>query len=116
MIPRYHFYDNGGGNENVGANKTSRRSRQIRRDDVPRLPLEDDDEEGEEEEEEQDDLNSGLNGSVAKGIVLTSQVDAISDYLEACGLKPSFMDVDEDVIVVGTSKGDIVVLHMMPQD
>jgi hypothetical protein len=118
VIPRHHFYSSGGNDKGVGARRTSRSSRLIGRDDMPRLPLEeDDDEEGEEEEEEQDDdLNSGLNGSEAKGIVLTSQVDAISDYLETCGLKPSFMDVDEDVIVVGTSKGDIVALHMMPQD
>ncbi|KAG0322988.1 hypothetical protein BGZ99_002972 [Dissophora globulifera] len=47
------------------------------------------------------------------GIVLTSQVDEITHYLETCGLKPSFMDVDGDVIVIGTSKGDIVVLNMM---
>ncbi|KAG0283108.1 hypothetical protein BGZ96_012529 [Linnemannia gamsii] len=116
VIPRHHFYDSGGSNESVRANRASRRSRPIRSDNVPRLPLEDDDEEGAEEEEVQDDSNSGLNGSVANGIVLTSQVDAISDYLGTCGLKPSFMDVDEDVVVVGTSKGDIVVLHMMPQD
>ncbi|KAF9189880.1 hypothetical protein BGZ50_000543 [Haplosporangium sp. Z 11] len=50
------------------------------------------------------------------GTVLTSQVEEISKYLETCGLKPSFMDVDEDVIIIGTSKGDIVVLHMMPQE
>ncbi|KAG0356930.1 hypothetical protein BGZ54_000555 [Gamsiella multidivaricata] len=49
-------------------------------------------------------------------IVLTSQVDEITQYLETCGLKPSFMDVDEDVIVIGTSKGDIVVLSMAPQE
>ncbi|KAG0080563.1 hypothetical protein BGZ92_000570 [Podila epicladia] len=50
------------------------------------------------------------------GIVLSSQVSAVAEYLESCGLKPSFMDVDEDVIVIGTSKGDIVVLSMMPQE
>ena len=50
------------------------------------------------------------------GIVLTSPVDGVSHYLESCGLKPSFMDVDEDVIVIGTSKGDIVVLNMLSQD
>ncbi|GJJ68723.1 hypothetical protein EMPS_01069 [Entomortierella parvispora] len=50
------------------------------------------------------------------GIVLTSPVDGVSHYLEGCGLKPSFMDVDEDVIVIGTSKGDIVVLHMLSQE
>ncbi|KAK3825872.1 MAG: hypothetical protein J3Q66DRAFT_110736 [Benniella sp.] len=49
-----------------------------------------------------------------RGIVLTSQVEEISQYLETCGLKPSFMDVDEDVVVIGTSKGDIVVLSMAP--
>ncbi|KAF8924475.1 hypothetical protein BGZ58_001741 [Dissophora ornata] len=50
------------------------------------------------------------------GIVLTSPVEEISQYLETCGLKPSFMDVDEDVIVIGTSKGEIVVLSMMPPE
>ncbi|KAG0206486.1 hypothetical protein BGX28_002069 [Mortierella sp. GBA30] len=50
------------------------------------------------------------------GIVLTSQVDEIARYLDTCGLKPSFMDVDEDNIIIGTSKGDIVVLGMMPQE
>ncbi|KAG0009105.1 hypothetical protein BGZ80_002731 [Entomortierella chlamydospora] len=50
------------------------------------------------------------------GIVLTSQVEGISDYLKTCGLKPSFMDVDDDVIVIGTSKGDIVVMSMTPQE
>ncbi|KAG0351380.1 hypothetical protein BG005_009165 [Podila minutissima] len=50
------------------------------------------------------------------GIVLSSQVPGVAEYLESCGLKPSFMDVDEDVIVIGTSKGDIVVLSMMPQE
>ncbi|KAF9914575.1 hypothetical protein BX616_008004 [Lobosporangium transversale] len=50
------------------------------------------------------------------GIVLTSQIDEITQYLETCGLKPSFMDVDEDVIVIGTSKGDIVVLSMAPAE
>ncbi|KAF9311079.1 hypothetical protein BG003_007801 [Podila horticola] len=50
------------------------------------------------------------------GIVLSSQVPEVVQYLETCGLKPSFMDVDEDVIVIGTSKGDIVVLNMMPQE
>ncbi|KAF8943987.1 hypothetical protein BGZ47_004792 [Haplosporangium gracile] len=116
VIPRHYFYGIGG-KEFIGANK-SRRSQPIRRDDVPRLPLEDNDEEEEREDHEEEDgaLNLDLNGSEGKGIVLTSQVDAISDYLETCGLKPSFMDVDEDVIIVGTSKGDIVVLHMMPQD
>ncbi|KAG0325713.1 hypothetical protein BG004_003126, partial [Podila humilis] len=51
-----------------------------------------------------------------QGIVLTSDIPEMSQYLEECGLKPSFIDVDEDVIVIGTSKGDIVVLNMMPQD
>ncbi|OAQ31212.1 WD40 repeat-like protein [Linnemannia elongata AG-77] len=115
VIPRHHFYGKPSDEFVEASRSRSRRSQLIRRDDVPRLPLEDDDEE-EEEEVEDDELNSGLDGSEAEGIVLTSQVDAISDYLETCGLKPSFMDVDEDVIVVGTSKGDIVVLHMMPQD
>ncbi|KAG9072483.1 hypothetical protein KI688_000254 [Linnemannia hyalina] len=117
-IPRHHFYGNPG-DEFVEASRSrsrSRKSQPIRRDDVPRMPLEDDDEEEEEEEMEDDELDLGLDGSEAEGIVLTSQVDAINDYLKVCGLKPSFMDVDEDVIVVGTSKGDIVVLHMMPQD
>jgi hypothetical protein len=50
------------------------------------------------------------------GIVLTSQVYEVAHYLETCGLKPSFMDVDEDVIVIGTSKGDIVVLNMLSQE
>ncbi|KAI1321634.1 hypothetical protein EDD11_003114 [Mortierella claussenii] len=50
------------------------------------------------------------------GIVLTSQVEEITQYLETCGLKPSFMDVDEDVVVIGTNKGDIVVLSMMPHE
>ncbi|KAF9361831.1 hypothetical protein BGX26_011055 [Mortierella sp. AD094] len=50
------------------------------------------------------------------GVVLTSQVEEISVYLETCGLKPSFMDVDDNVIVIGTSKGDIVVLSMIPQE
>jgi hypothetical protein len=50
------------------------------------------------------------------GIVLTSQVDGITEYLETCGLKPSFMDVDEDVVVIGTSKGEIIVLSMVPQE
>ncbi|KFH68297.1 hypothetical protein MVEG_05115 [Podila verticillata NRRL 6337] len=47
------------------------------------------------------------------GSVLSSQVPEVAQYLETCGLKPSFMDVDEDVIVIGTSKGDIVVLNML---
>ncbi|KAF9953574.1 hypothetical protein BGZ72_005327 [Mortierella alpina] len=47
------------------------------------------------------------------GIVLTSQVEDIATYLDTCGLKPSFMDVEEDIVIVGTSKGDIVVLGMM---
>ncbi|KAF9911249.1 hypothetical protein EC991_004473 [Linnemannia zychae] len=100
--------------------RSSQRSQPIRDNDVPRLPLEDDDEEMEVYEDANDGeekvLSTGLDGTEAEGIVLTSQIDAISDYLESCGLKPSFMDVDEDVIVVGTSKGDIVVLHMMLQD
>ncbi|KAF9100476.1 hypothetical protein BGX27_000395, partial [Mortierella sp. AM989] len=50
------------------------------------------------------------------GVILTSQIEGISDYLEKCELKPSFMDVDDDVIVIGTNKGDIVVLNMNPQD
>ncbi|KAF9118598.1 hypothetical protein BGW39_001019 [Mortierella sp. 14UC] len=127
VIPRHSFFsdrDHGFRNE-FAKTRNGRRSQPIRDDDVPRLPLEDDDEEmevygytkdDEEEEEKGDALNTGLDGSEAEGIVLTSQVDAISDYLQTCGLKPSFMDVDEDVIVVGTSKGEIVVLHMMPQD
>ncbi|CAO3573434.1 unnamed protein product [Mortierella alpina] len=47
------------------------------------------------------------------GIVLTSQDEGIATYLDTCGLKPSFMDVEEDIVIVGTSKGDIVVLGMM---
>ncbi|KAF9575344.1 hypothetical protein EC968_003395 [Mortierella alpina] len=47
------------------------------------------------------------------GIVLTSQDESIATYLDTCGLKPSFMDVEEDLVIVGTSKGDIVVLGMM---
>jgi len=50
------------------------------------------------------------------GSVLSSQVPEVAQYLETCGLKPSFMDVDEDVIVIGTSKGDIVVLNMLSQE
>lgn len=50
-----------------------------------------------------------------RGIVLTSQAKGIREYLETCQLKPSFMDVDEDLVVVGTSKGDIVVLSMASQ-
>ncbi|KAF8952246.1 hypothetical protein BGZ46_003602 [Entomortierella lignicola] len=50
------------------------------------------------------------------GVILTSPSDEITDYLEHCGLKPSFMDVDDDVIVVGTSKGDILAMTMIPQE
>ncbi|KAF9291237.1 hypothetical protein BGZ68_004757 [Mortierella alpina] len=61
---------------------------------------------------------TAINGSGAVaaddvGIVLTSQVEDIAMYLDTCGLKPSFMDVEEDIVIVGTSKGDIVVLGMM---
>ncbi|KAG0250828.1 hypothetical protein BGZ95_007071 [Linnemannia exigua] len=121
VVPRHSFSsDCDDGNRNEFAMRMDNiRGRPIR-DDVPRLPLEDDDEDMEDAqqyyEDEEEALNTGLDGSEAEGIVLTSQDDVISDYLETCGLKPSFMDVDEDVIVVGTSKGDIVVLHMMPQD
>ncbi|KAF9577666.1 hypothetical protein BGW38_006984, partial [Lunasporangiospora selenospora] len=50
------------------------------------------------------------------GVTLTSENEYISEYLRSCGLRPSFMDVDEDVVVIGTNKGDIVVLGMFPQD
>ncbi|KAF9923681.1 hypothetical protein BGZ67_009709 [Mortierella alpina] len=59
---------------------------------------------------------SNGSGAVATddvGIVLTSQDEGIATYLDTCGLKPSFMDVEEDIVIVGTSKGDIVVLGMM---
>ncbi|KAG0218899.1 hypothetical protein BGX33_005640 [Mortierella sp. NVP41] len=125
VIPRHNNNGNnnsgssGGGGGRDGHLYNNTRSRPVRND-VPRLPLEDDDEEEEEEEEMETDveetLTGGMDGSEEEGIVLTSQVDAIAEYLETCGLKPSFMDVDEDVIVIGTNKGDIVVLHMMPQE
>ncbi|KAK3843603.1 MAG: hypothetical protein J3R72DRAFT_440385 [Linnemannia gamsii] len=121
VVPRHSFFsDCNDGNRNEFATRMNTIGSRPIREDVPRLPLEDEDEEMEDAqqyyEDEEEALSTGLDGSEAQGIVLTSQVDAISHYLETCGLRPSFMDVDEDVIVVGTSKGDIVVLHMMPQD
>ncbi|KAG0237437.1 hypothetical protein BGW42_001013 [Actinomortierella wolfii] len=46
-------------------------------------------------------------------VLLHSPVPEVSKFLRECGLKPSFMDVDEDIVVVGTDKGDIVVLNML---
>ncbi|KAF9933967.1 hypothetical protein FBU30_003911 [Linnemannia zychae] len=112
VIPRHRFFSN---NDDVNEeSSTTWRSRRIQNS-VPRLPLEDDDED-ENEEEEYDIDFSEASRSEPEGIVLTSQDDAISEYLKNCGLKPSFMDVDEDVVVVGTTKGNIVVLHMLPRD
>ncbi|KAF9977833.1 hypothetical protein BGZ73_004746 [Actinomortierella ambigua] len=57
----------------------------------------------EEKEQEQD---TGV-------VLLHSPVPEVSKFLSECGLKPSFMDVDEDIVVVGTDKGEIVVLNML---
>ncbi|KAF9162795.1 hypothetical protein DFQ26_003225 [Actinomortierella ambigua] len=60
-------------------------------------------EQGQDQEQEQE---TGV-------VLLHSLVPEVSKFLRECGLKPSFMDVDEDIVVVGTDKGEIVVLNML---
>ncbi|KAF9409681.1 hypothetical protein BGZ94_001885 [Podila epigama] len=86
------------------------------RQDKDRSKKDEMDEEKFEKDEEEDGAEGHLTKGDEMGIVLSSRVPEVAEYLETCGLKPSFMDVDEDVIVIGTSKGDVVVLNMMPQE